>query len=352
MFIREVTHKNKNNNTMYSTYKIVESYRTERGPRQHTILNLGANFNLPADQWDLLSQSIEEIITGQQTLIGYSEEIESLAKMYAGKIIQQQACVVETKKDSSPDVGKVLNQESDEIELYCHSTGKEKKEEAIKTAFMQRFEDELKKANESISKKSGIKCYDKVVERIGRLKERFKRIAYRYAIEIKKDDKTNKAESINWHQKETKEKKYGVYCLRTNIKDGKEQEIWDIYNMLTDIEDAFCSMKSELGLRPVYHQKQARLVEARVDGHLFITVLAYHILHTIRFKLRQKKICYDWKTIRNLLSTHVRITTSMKTKGGKMIHIRKSCQAEPFHKQIYNALNLPSQPGKTIKTIL
>ena len=183
--------------------------------------------------------------------------------------------------------------------------------------------------------------------RIGRLKERFKRIAYRYTIEIKKDDNTNKAIDISWSQKESEKKKCGVYCLRTNIKDSNEQEIWNIYTMLTDIEDAFCSMKSELGLRPVHHQK-----EDRVDGHLFITVLAYHISHTIRFKLRQKEICYDWKTIRNLLSTHIRVTTSMKTKDGKMIHIRQSCQAEPCHKQIYAALNLSSQPGKTTKTIL
>ncbi|MDI6735728.1 MAG: transposase, partial [bacterium] len=82
------------------------------------------------------------------------------------------------------------------------------------------------------------------------------------------------------------------------------------------------------------------------------TVLAYHILHTIRFKLRQKGIHSKWNTIRDILSNHVRITTNMKTKDGKMVYIRKSCQAELSHKKIYDALNLPSQPGKTTKTIL
>lgn len=117
--------------------------------------------------------------------------------------------------------------------------------------------------------------------------------------------------------------------------------------MLTDIEDAFRCMKSELGLRPVYHQK-----EHRVDGHLFITVLAYHVMHTIRFKLRSQGIDFCWGTIRKGLSTHMRLTTTMKRDDGKVIHIRKSSRPEPFHLKIYDALKLSRRPGKTIKIIL
>lgn len=240
----------------------------------------------------------------------------------------------------------VKNEESDEIELYCHSTGKEKKEEGIRSAFQQRFEEELQKTRAALSKKNGTKGYEKVIEKIGRLKEKFKRIAHGYEVTIEKDPKTNKAIIINWHRKKT-ENTNGVYCLRTNRKDFKEQQIWNIYHMLTDIEDTFRCMKSELGLRPVNHQK-----ELRVDGHLFITVLAYHILHTIRSKLRRKGIQHSWETIRTLLSTQVRITTTMKRKDGKVIWIRKSSRAELFHKEIYDALNLPYQPGKTVKSIL
>ena len=117
--------------------------------------------------------------------------------------------------------------------------------------------------------------------------------------------------------------------------------------MLTDIEDAFRCMKSELGLRPIYHQK-----ETRCDGHIFITLLAYHLLHTIRFKLRQKGVRFCWTTIRRQLSTQVRITTTMKRKDGKVIRIRKSSKAEAPHQAIYDALNLSYQPGRRVKTIL
>jgi len=256
--------------------------------------------------------------------------------------------LVTIKKDDNTFVQAALvkNEDSDEIELYCHSKGKEKKEKGIKSLFQQRFEEELRKAQSALFKKNGIKRYDKVVERIGRLKERFKRIAHRYEVSIKKDSQTNKAKAINWHLKDT-ENNDGIYILRTNREELKEEQIWNIYNMLTDIEDAFRCMKSELGFRPIHHQK-----ELRADGHIFITVLAYHLLHSIRFKLRRQGIHLSWTTIREQLSTQVRITTTMKRKDGKMIRIRRSSRAELFHKKIYDALNLSYQPGKTVKTIL
>lgn len=171
-------------------------------------------------------------------------------------------------------------------------------------------------------------------------------MAHRYEVTVKKDPETDKARSIDWHLKET-ESSSGLYVLRTNQKGLIEEEIWHIYNTLTEIEDAFRCMKSELGLGPIHHQK-----ELRTDGHIFITILAYHLLHTIRFKLKSQGIHLSFATIRERLSTRVRITTTLKRKDGKMIHIRKSSRAELFHKDIYDALKLSYQPGKTVKTIL
>jgi transposase len=242
--------------------------------------------------------------------------------------------------------GLVNGPETDEITLYCHSTDKDIKERGIKNRFESRFQEELDKVNKALAKKRGTKRYDKVLEKIGRLKERFKRISHRYEITVTKDESTNLTTAVTWERKE-QEQHIGVYCLRSNRIDFKEQEMFDIFAMLTDIEDAFRSMKSELGLRPVYHQK-----EHRSDGHLFITVLAYHVLHTICVLLRKQGITDSWTTIRKSLSTHVRITTTMKRDDGKIIHIRKSSLPEAVHKKIYDALRLSHRPGKTVKTIL
>ena len=242
--------------------------------------------------------------------------------------------------------GLAPNKETDELELYCHSLDKEKKEESIKTKFQERFEAELLKARNALHLPNGTKRYEKVIERIGRLKEKFKLVSHRYNITIEKDPESHKAKSITWSRKKAK-KTSGVYCLRTNRNDLNEQQIRDIYTMLTDIEDAFRCMKSELGLRPIYHH-----IERRCDGHIFITLLACHVLHTIRFKLRQKGIRFSWDTVRTQLSSQVRISTTMKQKDGKAVHLRKSSRAESSHKAIYEALNLSSRPGRLIKTIL
>jgi transposase len=267
------------------------------------------------------------------------------------KAIPADVTMVVVKEDSRDQTvlvqaGLSKSQDSDELELYCHSVGKEKKEEGIKNKFQERFESELIKARNALDLKNGIKLYDRVLERIGRLKERYKSVARGYKITVKKDPKTNKAKSIKWSRKET-EKTSGVYCLRTDREDLDVKQIWDIYTMLTDIEDAFRCMKSELGLRPIYHQK-----EARCDGHIFITVIAYHIMQTIRHKLRQRGVRFCCTTIRRQLSTHVRTTTTMKRKDNKVIRIRKSSKAEPVHEKIYDALDLSHRPGRIVKTTL
>ena len=151
---------------------------------------------------------------------------------------------------------------------------------------------------------------------------------------------------MRWWMKETDET-VGYYVLRTNRTEFGEKEVFDIFNMLLDVEDAFRCMKSELGLRPIHHQK-----EVRCDGHLFITVLAYHVLQSIRVRLRKNGITHRWWTIRRMLSTHHRVTTSMRRKDGRMIYIRKTSRPEECHERIYRALGLPIRPGKTVKTII
>jgi hypothetical protein len=103
MFIRKVPHKNKKNRRYYYTYKIVESIRTQRGPRQRDLLNLGVDFNLPREQWKELANCIEEIITGQKPLFDYPKKINALAKKYARAIIRQQAYAISDEEDVISD---------------------------------------------------------------------------------------------------------------------------------------------------------------------------------------------------------------------------------------------------------
>ena len=138
----------------------------------------------------------------------------------------------------------------------------------------------------------------------------------------------------------------GVYCLRSNETGWDEEKLWRTYTMLTDLESVFRSLKSELGLRPVYHSK-----EARGDGHLFITVLAYQAVQVLRTKLKKADIHASWGTLRKTLSVQRRVTTSFQQKDGRTLNVRKSTRAESELMEIYNALRINPEPGGIKKLI-
>ena len=92
--------------------------------------------------------------------------------------------------------------------------------------------------------------------------------------------------------------------------------------MLTNLEAVFRSLKTDLGLRPVHHQ-----IERRVEGHLFISVLAYYFVHTIRLQLKGQGLDHSWQTLRNTLSSQVRITTTCNAATAKPYTSKK--RADP-----------------------
>ena len=138
----------------------------------------------------------------------------------------------------------------------------------------------------------------------------------------------------------------GVYCLRSNELTWDEARLWRTYTMLTDLESVFRSLKSELGLRPVFHSK-----ENRSDGHLFITVLAYQCVQAIRATLKKAGINDSWSQLRRTLLVQQRVTTSLRRKDGQTIHLRKSTLAEPELMAIYQTLQINPAPGGTKKLI-
>ena len=258
--------------------------------------------------------------------------------------------VVKQDNECTVRVQQVFDEETQETLLYCHSTRREEKDQAIGNRFINRFEAELQKLNNGLHKKRCIKKHDKVMEKIGRLRQKYSRVSQQYTISVEKDDAGGNAIKITWQQKptpNTTDTYPGVYCLRTSHTEWDESTLWKTYTMLTDLEAVFRSLKSELGLRPVHHQ-----LADRVSGHLFITVLAYHLVHTIRFRLKQMQIHSSWSTLRKLLSTQHRVTVTMQCKNGGTVHIRKSTRPEPKQQEIYSVLGVKSHPGHTIKTTI
>ena len=132
----------------------------------------------------------------------------------------------------------------------------------------------------------------------------------------------------------------GVYCLRTNVEDRDEEVLWRTYTALTDVEAVFRSLKSELGLRPIFHQTQRRS-----DGHLFITVIAYQMVQAIRRRLREQGEHASWASLRRILEGQQRVTATFRRTDGHTLHVRKPARAESRQRAIYQALGADPAPG-------
>ena len=237
--------------------------------------------------------------------------------------------ILKEEKNNRVEAVLIRNEKTNELELYCHS--------------------QAEKLSSGLCKQGCTKKYDKVLERLGRLKEKNKKISSLYEITVEADAAHTIATQLTWIRNDSSAntKQMGIYCLRTNQQHLDAQAFWDIYTTLTDLESAFRSLKTELGFRPVYHQK-----ETRIDGHLFISVLAYHLLHSIRYQLKAKGIHSSWQTLREILATQCRITSSLKMANGKIVKIRKTTSPNAEQSAIYQALGLAPSPVKTEKTYL
>jgi hypothetical protein len=234
--------------------------------------------------------------------------------------------------------------------LYCHSPAREQKDRAIDAAKTAGFEAVLLKLQAGLSKPRGTTDVAKIMERLGRAKQRYSRAAQHYQVEISKDDGGTQVRAISW----TKGIKPGsaaahpgVYCLRTTLVDWDDATLWRTYTMLTNLEAVFRSLKTDLGLRPVFHQ-----IDRRVEGHLFISVLAYHFVHTLRLQLKARGIDDSWESLRETMATQQRVTASLQRRDGRVVHVRKATRPEPKHHKVNEILGLASNPGGTHRVLV
>lgn len=261
------------------------------------------------------------------------------------------SCAVETTTASQQTIRiqRVLSEDGTEVRLYCHSQERQEKETAMSARFIQRFEAGLTKLAEGLQKPRGEKHRDKLLQRIGRLQEKSHGIGRHYQIELTPDESGTKALALTWERLPvdgTQLTHPGVYCLRTNELSWDEATLWRTYTMLTDLEAVFRSLKSELGLRPVYHHK-----EERAEGHLFITVLAYQAVQVLRQQLKAHGIHESWTTLRQTLSVQQRVTATFKQRDGRTLHVRKATVAEANLKKLYDVLDLSAAPGGIQKLV-
>jgi len=259
---------------------------------------------------------------------------------------------IRSDEDKGIDISIKRYAHEDELYILCKSRKKEIKEKSMRSRIENLLVERLTYYKAGLEKRGRAKTYSKIMEMIGRLKEKYSKVAKLYTIEVVPEEtdghemKTVNVKDITWEKNDkyaVEEEREGSYILKTDRTDLSDKEIWDLYIMLRRIEHSFLCMKSHLGLRPNFHS-----LERRADAHMFISVVAYHIMHAIEHRLHQKKDSRTWETIKNLLKTHNRITISFNKKmpDGKERKqmIRLSTKLEEYHAEIYLKLGLDGVP--------
>jgi len=234
------------------------------------------------------------------------------------------------KKEQKIELLRVQRGDDGDFYLKVKSDAKIIKEKSIGTKFQTRFEEALQKVVSSLSKKSGIKTLEKVHQRIGRIKQKYPSTQKYYDIEVKADE--NKiVREVTWRIKEHKEpgEGWGIYFLRTSLNIHDEHIVWKIYNTIREIESSFRCLKTDLDLRPIYHQKDISAM-----AHLHLGLIAYTMVNTIRYQLKSKLINDSWQEIIRIGNTQKMVTTSFENIHKQTIEIRKVSEPEPKIRQL------------------
>jgi hypothetical protein len=247
---------------------------------------------------------------------------------------------IEIQKVKSRDPGQT------DIYLSVKSSQKQMKEASIHKKLTERFEQYLESIRSSLSKKRGVKREDKVNRRIGRAMEKYPSISKLYDIELQvSEDKT--VTSMTW-KRNGKSDPDGLYFVRCSTNHLTEDVMWEIYNTIREIESTFRCLKTDLDVRPIFHQK-----DINTEAHLFTGILAYQLVHAVREELKKENIRCDWRHIRNVMSSQTLVTTRMKLENGDSLIIRQPTRASQQAAQIYSALHFKqSNPQMRKKAVV
>jgi transposase len=283
---------------------------------------------------------------------GYKYLCVSRTKLKDYQVIPDRLTVLmDTKSKQTIRLKSVTATNSTDYYLEVKSHTKALKETGMKNQFEKRFEEALQKIHTAIHRKGDIKKSDKVHQRIGRAKEKYPSVQQYYNIEVSEDEATHLATNISWTKDETKHEDKtnnpGIYFLRTNLNVQDEVIVWNIYNTIREIENTFRTLKTELDLRPIYHKSDKTTM-----AHLHLGLLAYWLVNTVRYQLKNHGINSVWSEIVRIGNTQKVVTTEGANTYNKIVTTRRCSQPNEKLTNICNIFKIKHQPFTKRKSVV
>jgi transposase len=262
-----------------------------------------------------------------------------------GKIQQQEKKWLELpwqKVRESVEV-KLLAEEG-EIYVLAKSEGRRAKEQAIRRRKLVRLLGKLRAMRRSLPER------DKLLMRIGAAKKEAGRAWWFVRVNLPEEGEEVSRETfrfaVNKEKLRKAELRDGHYLLRSNLVGEDPAVLWERYVQLTQIEAAFRSLKSDLGIRPIHHQLQHR-----VEAHILVAFLAYCLSVTLKQRLRALAPGLTPRAVLEQLATIQMLDVCFPTTDGRLLLMPRYTEPEPAQKILLHRLQLalPAQPPPRIK---
>jgi transposase len=181
------------------------------------------------------------------------------------------------------EVKKVTIPQGEETYILCRTAGRKEKEKAIRNRFSNSMETALSGLEKAIVA-GRLKDRNKMERRLGKIQARHPQVNDLYDVALRD---TAEGVRLSWQMKEDRknwrESREGAYLLRTNLKAETAEELWTKYMQLTEAEASFRALKSELSIRPLFHQ-----LEPRVKAHVMVAFLGYALWVTLKHLLKRR----------------------------------------------------------------
>jgi len=252
------------------------------------------------------------------------------------------------------EVKKVAIPQGEETFILCRTSGRKEKEKAIRNRFSNRMEDALKRLAKTIEA-GRLKDRNKMERRLGRIQASHPQVNDLYEVALR-----DTAEGIRLHWAIKEERKgwrqlrEGAYMLRTNLQAGTAEELWSRYMLLTEAEASFRALKSELSIRPLFHQ-----LESRVKAHVMVAFLGYALWVTLKHLLKRRPAIVPQPSVSGvtnaqpfsamkalaLLSTLQSADIVLPTTDGREIRLRRITEPTAEQKSLLQQLGITLPQG-------
>jgi hypothetical protein len=253
--------------------------------------------------------------------------------------LNNKAMVLYDNRGNKIEVVKASVEGKSDMFLHIKSHQKIIKEQSMENKLTQRFVESMSYLKEGLALPRRLKKTIAVHEKVGRIKKQFSKVAKLYKITYEEDTQKGVVTDIIWELQKGRQNINGEYFLRYSKEILTEKQIWDTYNLTRDVEATFRCLKTDLDIRPVFHQK-----DAYIEPHIWLGIVAYQIVNYIKLRLAEKGINYSWGTIVEKMQAQQCSLQSVNKVGGGKIYTKLCTRPNSDLSAIYSALSFKERP--------